>query len=102
MWPRCLAKFHPTAPLLHLYSTTGCPTNCGLPWSDEHIHKALTQGNHPSANSPTALKYMQEEAQGKINLGFATSVHWKDIKHALPVNFKLSPAAMIPHKSRKF
>ena len=63
---------------------------------------ALAYGAHPSAKFPEALKCLIAEAETKVANGFATIVTWRDIKDRLPKKIKLSPVAMIPHKSRAF
>ena len=102
MWPRGLAKFHDAAPLLNVYSTKGCPVDCGKNWNKIHITTAIKRGNHSSANEPDAFTYLKLEAQEKVNMGYAKIVKWKDIKDNIPQELKISPAAMIPHKTRKF
>ena len=95
------AKHHPAAALLDAYSN-GCPTNCGPNWSQEHIEAALRRGPHPSALSNDAKEALYQETQDKVNSGYARVVKYGDIKADLPKKLKISPVAMIPHKSRKF
>jgi hypothetical protein len=102
MWPRALAKFHEASNLLNWYSDQGCPVNCGPPWSHEHILAALQRGPHKSAQSPEAKLYLKNETFNKVKEGFAKVIQWKMIKHNIPTNFKLSPVATVPHKSRDF
>jgi hypothetical protein len=102
MWPRGLAFIHDAAPLLASYSTTGCPTDCGPPWSTEHIITAIKRGAHPTANKPTARKYLIAQTLAKVNENFASIIKWGTIKDKPPPNLKISPIAMIPHKSRDF
>ena len=102
MWPTQQALDHRAAPLLDEYATKGCPVDCGPNWSHEQIQAALEYGAHPSAKDPLALKCLIAEAQTKVKNGFATIIKWKDVKNNIPPNFKLSPVAMIPHKSRAF
>ena len=45
---------------------------------------------------------MQVEAREKEQQGFAKIFKWEDLKENLPPEIKLSPLAMIPHKSRKY
>jgi hypothetical protein len=102
MWPRALANKHQAAPLLSFYSKDGCPTNCGPNWSIEHIEAALLRGPHTSAKSKAAKKCLMKETEDKIKDGYAKIVKWKDIKANVPPQLKISPVAMIPHKSRQF
>jgi hypothetical protein len=102
MWPRGLAKLHDAAPLLDDFSINGCPVNCGENWTHEHIIAALKRGPHISANIKEAKKCLLAETEQKVKDGFAKTIRWGDIKHKIPPNLKISPIAMIPHKSRKF
>jgi hypothetical protein len=102
MWPRSFANFHPAAPMLHSYSEQGCPVDCGPPWTHDHIIAALRRGCHPSAKPTQAAKCLENETKEKIEGGFASIVTWADLKHNIPTNLKISPIAMIPHKSRRF
>jgi hypothetical protein len=102
MWPRALALHHRAANLLNSYSINGCPTDCGPPWTHQHILAALQRGPHISAKDPIAQECLQQETQDKVKGGYAKIVQWKDIKSNIPDNLKISPIAMIPHKSRKF
>ena len=66
------------------------------------MHAAVNRGNHESARMPDAIEAYQEEIQEKISSGQARVVLWDDIKDNPPEQLKISPLAMIPHKSRKF
>ena len=102
MWPRGLAKSHDAAPLLDDYSMNGCPVDCGDNWTHEHIMAALQRGPHISANIKQAKECLLLETEQKVKEGFAKTIRWGDIKNDIPPNLKISPIAMIPHKSRKF
>jgi hypothetical protein len=102
MWPTKYALHHDAAPTLTNYATHGCPVNCGEDWTADRIRKALKYGAHPSAKVPNALKCLIAETETKIKNGFAKIVQWKDIKNNIPPKLKISPLAMIPHKSRKY
>jgi hypothetical protein len=45
---------------------------------------------------------LHEEVQEKVRNGQARLVEWESIKECPPRELKISPIAMIPHKSRKF
>ena len=45
---------------------------------------------------------MYDEVMAKKEAGQCDTVVWDDIKHDPPPNLKVSPIAMIPHKSRLF
>jgi hypothetical protein len=102
MWPRGFAFAHDAAPLLNSYSTQGCPTDCGPAWTKEHIITALKRGAHPTANKPEARKYLIAQTLTKVNEKFAKIIKWGTIKDNPPTNLKISPIAMIPHKSRDY
>ena len=88
--------------MLKNYAKHGCPVDCGPDWSKDQILEVLKYGAHPTARQGEALKCLRMEAQDKEREGFVHIHKWGDIKDSLPPNFKLSPVAMIPHKSRKF
>ena len=102
MWPRGIAKLHDAAPLLDDFSINGCPVDCGENWTHEHIIAAILRGPHISANIKEAKKCLLIETEQKVKEGFAKTIRWGDIKNNIPPNLKISPIAMIPHKSRKF
>ena len=102
MWPRGIAFSHDAAPLLDSYSKTGCPTDCGPPWTLTHIITAIKRGAHPTANKPIARRYLINQTMTKVNENFARIIKWGSIKDNPPTNLKISPIAMIPHKSRDY
>jgi hypothetical protein len=99
---RNLALHHPAAEKLLQYATGGCPANMGLPWSKEEMQAAIDRGPHVSALVPEAIKQLQLEVNDKVRKGQAKVVLWDDIKDDPPKELKISPIAMIPHKSRMF
>ena len=80
----------------------GCPVECGPDWSKEKIELLLRRGPHRSALSPNALIQLREETGEKCAQGYARVVRWGDIKKHLPRRLKISPVAMIPHKSKPY
>ena len=102
MQPRENALNHPAAPLLQEYATNGCPVNCGDNWSKEQILLLLKRGPHQSANMKSAIQQLRTETKDKVHHGYARVIKWKDIKEDIPPQLKISPVAMIPHKSKKF
>ena len=103
MWPRGLeAISHPAAKILTEYSTKGCPVTMNKNWTLGHIIAALKRGPHISTKQPDAKKYLAKETKMKIQQGFMSTVKWGDIKNNVPLNLKISPLAMIPHKSRNY
>lgn len=102
MHPSAKARAHPAFPILYDYATKGCPVDCGPAWTPIHIRRALERGNHPSALEPEAVEALKQETQEKVNNKYARVVKWKDIKNNIPPTLKVSPVAMIPHKSKKY
>jgi hypothetical protein len=102
MWPQGIALLHDASMLLDSYSTMGCPTDCGPQWSKTHIIAAITRGSHPTAKKPEARRYLINQTLDKVKENFAKITRWGDIKDDIPPNLKISPIAMIPHKSRDY
>ena len=102
MCPSGLALEHPAAETLLEYATGGCPTLTGAQWTREMIEEAVARGPHVSATSPEAIEYFKSEIEHKIAAGQARVVEWESIKDDLPPELKISPLALVPHKSRKF
>ena len=92
----------PTAALVSVYTTDGCPTDCGLDWLQDHIEADIQKGPHASALEPDALKALHEETTEKVQNKYAKIVCFGEICQNLPDKLKISPVAMIPHKSRLF
>ena len=102
MCPSGLASHHPAAELLMEYATLGCPTDTGKQWTPSQMQAAIDRGPHISALDPNAITQLHEEVQQKVANGQARIVNWDDIKDDPPAELKISPLAMIPHKSRLF
>ena len=101
MCPARLALHHPAAKLLTEYATLGCPTQTGQCWSLDQIQAAIERGPHASALHPAAVQQLHLEIEEKVQKGQARVVTWDSIKHNHPPELKISPLAMIPHKSRQ-
>ena len=102
MQPKGYALTHPATPLLQNYADTGCPVDCGPNWSRKKIELLLEKGPHSSALLQAATKQLRNETKEKIKNQYARIVTWRDIKNNLPPKLKISPVAMIPHKSKKY
>ena len=100
--PRNEALLHAAAKLIDAYSKNGCPADCGPDWTQEHVEAALLKGPHSSADSPDALKALHDETDDKVENGYARVLRYGDIMRNMPKKLKISPVAMIPHKSRSF
>ena len=48
------------------------------------------------------MRQLRQETEDKIKHNYARVVQWGDIKNNLPAKLKISPVAMIPHKSNPF
>lgn len=102
MDPQERAMWHDAAQLLQHYADNGCPVDCGEDWTQEEIEALLQRGPHVSAKSKEAIAALLAETKGKVKNGYARLVRYGDIKHKIPKKLKISPVAMVPHKSRKF
>ena len=102
MCPAGLALKHPAAPLLLDYATNGCPVQTGKPWTREQMEAAIRRGPHISALIPEAMKQLDAEVAEKVRTNQARLIRWKDIQSDPPPELKISPVAMIPHKSRPY
>ena len=96
------ATTHDAIPLLDGYANDGCPVDCGDDWTKEHIILLLERGPHRSANCKKAVRQLRQETVEKIKHKYARVVKWGDIKNNMPKKLKISPVAMIPHKSKPF
>jgi hypothetical protein len=102
MWPRTYAEIHDATPLLNSYAESGCPADCGPDWSLEKIVTLMKRGPHRSSKKKDAVRQLRKETEEKITNKYARIVRWGDIKHDIPKKLKISPVAMIPHKSKKY
>jgi hypothetical protein len=102
MHPRTYAKFHEATPLLYDYAKNGCPVDCGPDWTVEAILKLLRRGPHRSSKKRDAVRQLRKETKEKISCGYARIVRWGDISQNIPPKLKISPVAMIPHKSKQY
>ena len=102
MCPTGLALHHPAAAELLKYATGGCPANTGQPWTKAQMQEAIDRGPHVSALEQDAIEQLAEELKQKVKIGQAELVLWDSIKDNPPEQLKISPIAMIPHKSRKY
>ena len=102
MCPNGLALHHPAAATLLSYAINGCPTATGAPWTHEQMAAAIARGPHVSALVPAAMTQLDLEVQEKVKNGQARVVRWNDICRAPPPQLKISPVAMVEHKSRPY
>jgi hypothetical protein len=102
MCPQNLALYHPAAAKLLDFATGGCPANTGRPWTKAEMEAAIERGPHVSAMDPDARTQLQQQVADKVKKGQAKLILWDKIKDDPPPELKISPIAMIPHKSRQF
>ena len=102
MCPSGRALHHPAAPTLLRYATRGCPAETGRPWSKKEMEAAVERGPHVSALSEECAAQLSAETAEKVAAGQARIVLWDAIKNDPPAQLKVSPIAMVPHKSRKW
>ena len=84
------------------YARVGCPVSMGRDWTPAEMEAAAQRGPHVSSLEPDAIEQLQMEARDKEKQDFAKIYKWDEVKQNPPPNLKLSPLAMIPHKSRKY
>ena len=102
MCPSGLALHHPANGVLLDYAMGGCPVNPGTPWTADMMEAAVLRGPHKSALEKEAMEQLATEVKAKAAKNQVKVVLWDDIKHNPPPQLKISPIAMIPHKSRKY
>jgi len=54
MWLDLSIQHRLAYPLLFEYAMEGCPVDCGVPWTWEHLEAAIARGPHISAKEPEA------------------------------------------------
>jgi hypothetical protein len=99
MCPSGLATKHPAFKLLHTYAYHGCPVDTGPPWTKEQLDAAIAYGAHVSATSPDAIAQLSDALNEKLQLAQVKLVPWMSIQQDPPRQLKISPIAMVPHKS---
>ena len=106
MYSRGRAAAHPAGPILLEYSWNGCLMDVRRHWSKTEVFAAVEQGRHISALAPEVVEIMHAEVADKAREGYVTVMYLDEIKHLLETeewaHLKISPLAMVPHKSRKF
>lgn len=87
--------------MLKKQATVGCPVNTGRDWTYAELQAAVKKGPHSSALDPNAIAQFKLGIADKVTSGQAKVHLWSEIKKNPPAKLKISPFAMIPHKSRK-
>jgi hypothetical protein len=99
MAPQGLALQHEAAQLLTDWENFKCPTRTGQDWTLIKIQVANDHGPHQSTLKPEAIAHFEVEVQDKVAKEPAHMVLWEDVKSNHPCQLKVSPVAVIPHKS---
>ena len=102
MWPRNNALDYPATPLIFDYDHNGCPVDCSEYWTLKKITLMLQRGPHVSYKDTEATCQLQAETLDKCKNQYAEVVRFGDIQNKLPTKLKISPVAMIPHKSKAY
>lgn len=102
MCPKGLALHHPAAGKLLQYAIKGCPSRTGRPWTKQEMQEAIDRGPHISALVPEAMEQLHAEIAVKVANGQCQVVYWDEIKDNPPEQLKISPLAMVPHKSKPY
>ena len=102
MCPQNVALHHPAAATLLKYATGGCPVESGKPWTKQQMSAAVKRGPHISALDPAAIDAHLADVKEKMANNQCRVVLWDEIKDNPPPQLKISPLAMVPHKSRAF
>jgi hypothetical protein len=102
MAPQGLALKHKAAGVLTEWAQFGCPTRTGRDWTLSEIQVAIERGPHQSALEPDAIVHFANKVTSKVNKGQMQVVLWDNIKTNHPRQLKVSPVAVIPHKSRAY
>ena len=84
------------------YAIKGCPSKTGKPWTVVEMQEAIDRGPHKSALVPEAIDQLAGEIEEKVTNGQCKVVEWDTIKDNPPKHLKISPLAMVPHKSKPF
>jgi hypothetical protein len=102
MCPKGLALHHPAAEKLLQYVMKGCPSRTGKPWTKEEMQEAINCGPQILTLVPEAMAQLADEIKEKERIGQCWVVLWDDIKDDPPVQLKISPLVIVPHKSKPF
>ena len=100
--PQKEAMAHSAADLIMSYKKYGCPADCVLDWTKEHIEAAILKVTYPSAHFPAALQDPLDETNDEVQNRYAKVMRYGDIIHVMHSRLKCSPVAMIPKKSISF
>ena len=100
--PRVIALLHDTSELIDAYSQDGYSTGCGEDWAVDQMEAALQIRTYPSSDTEDAMKALHNETRGKVVNGYAKIIRYGELEKTFRQRYKISPMAMIPHKSRSY
>lgn len=102
MYPKKEVLRHPAGEELLKYATEGCPVDCGTDWTINQLEAAIEMGPCISASTPAVAKACRKETLERLKEGTCRLLKWDEIKHNPSKNLRISPIAVIPHKSRDY
>ena len=84
------------------YSTRGVRAECGEPWPEEVIQRALAAGPHVSASRPDGAALIWEDIQYQVDAGFVKVVSEEELfAQGTPKELKVSRVAVVPQQNRR-
>ena len=88
---------------LSIWTTEGCPTDCGPPWEAEVIQAARETGPHTSACTPENVELIWDDIQYQAEAGFVRIVSESKLfgGEKIPEELKMSRVAVIPQDNRR-
>ena len=87
---------------LEQYAHMGTVADCGEPWSEDVIARALDAGPHVSALSPDGIKLIWDDIQYQVDAGFVRIVSEEELfQNGTPRELKISRVAVVPQDNRR-
>ena len=87
---------------LAVFTTEGCPTECGPPWAPEVIEAAKRAGPHTSANTPENVELIWDDISYQRDAGFMRIVpEARLFGPNTPRELKISRVAVVPQTNRR-
>jgi len=88
---------------LSLWSTEGCPTECGPPWEPDVIEAARRAGPHNSACTPENVELIWDDIVYQAEAGFVRIISESKLFDGgkVPEDLKMSRVAVIPQENRR-
>jgi len=88
---------------LSVWTTRGCPTECGPPWEAEVIEAARRAGPHTSACTPENVELIWDDIIYQAEAGFVRIISESQLfdGEEVPEELKISRVAVIPQENRR-